>query len=161
VYSPEETKAWRSIARKAQCGENRSLHAIRPATEEVVRAELFGQLAVHREQHRATSGIVTRETDKTEASPWLQLTRWATYLSGHSLSDITKLGALPEADTEPLLAILCESVDRLVGLAHRPVCEDRINAFDQLRTNSFLQGPRAADKPLVVKLQNSDWIHKD
>ena len=157
VYSPEETKARIATARKAQGGENGSLHDIRPATEEVVRAELFGQLAVHREQHRATSSIVAKEIDKTEASPWLQLTRWATYLSGHSLSDVAKLGILPEAGTEPLLAILCESLDRLVGLAHRSVCEDRINAFDQLRINSFVQRPRAADKPLVVKLQKSTY----
>ena len=37
------------------------------------------------------------------------------------------------------------------------MCEDRINVFDQARINSFLQRPRASDRPLVVKLQKSTY----
>jgi hypothetical protein len=79
------------------------------------------------------------------------------HLSGHSLSDVARLGALPVAGAELLIEILCEIIDRLVDSAHRSVCEDRINAFDQMRINSFLQRPRAADKPLMVKLQKSTY----
>jgi hypothetical protein len=122
-----------------------------------VRAEIFGQLAVHRERDQAVSSVIATDIDRTEVSPWLELTRWSTYLRGHSLFDAARLEALPVAGSESLLEILCKSIDRLVDSAHRSVCEDRINALDQMRINSFLQRPRAADKPLMVKLQNSTY----
>jgi hypothetical protein len=112
--------------------------AKKPTTKEAVRAELFGQLAIHRGQSQAGDRIVAKEVDKTEASPWLDLTRWTIYLAGHPLSDVAKLGSLPAMGAEPLLGVLCESVDRLVELAHRSVCEDKIKPFDQMRINSFL-----------------------
>ena len=60
----------------------------------------------------------------------------------------------PGSNSEPILTVICESVDRLVEEAYQSVCNDRINVFDQSRINSFLQRPRAADRPLMVKLQN-------
>jgi hypothetical protein len=157
VYSPSETKARKALEGKADVDSGSASHDVQPAITEVVRAELFGQLMIHREQNRAKSSIVAKEIDKTEVSPWLELTRWATYLGGHSLSAVARLGTLPVADAEPLLEIICESISRLVELAHRSVCEDRINAFDQMRINSFLQRPRAADRPLMVNLQKSTY----
>lgn len=157
VYSPEETKTRKMIEQDGQEPKGKAPGAVPPAIEDLVRAEIFGQLAVHRERHQAADSIIAKETDKTEVSPWLELTRWSTYLSGHSLPGVARLGALPVHSSESLLEILCESIDRLVDSAHRSVCEDRINAFDQMRINSFLQRPRAADKPLMVKLQKSTY----
>lgn len=100
---------------------------------------------------------MAREVDKTEASLWLDLTRWVIYLAGHSLSDVARLGSLPAMGAEPLLEVLCQSIYRLVELAHRSVCEEKINPFDQRRIHSFLQRPRAADRPLMVNLQKSTY----
>ncbi|KAK3613977.1 hypothetical protein LTR56_027557 [Elasticomyces elasticus] len=60
-------------------------------------------------------------------------------------------------ESEPVLTTLCDSLERLVKEAHQSVCNDSVNVFDQARINSFLQRPRAADRPLVVKLQKSTW----
>ena len=91
-------------------------------------------------------------------SPWLQLTRWPRYLDGYTLSDLADLAVLPPTPTTtPILQIFCLSLDRLVEAAYQAVCEDRINVFDQARINSFLQRPRASDRPLIVKLQKSTY----
>ena len=97
------------------------------------------------------------EASTKEVSPWLELTRWPQYLSGYPLSDLSHLAALPEKTEAPVLHILCLSLDRLIEEAYRSVCEDRINVFDQARINSFLQRPRASDRPLGVKLQKSTY----
>jgi hypothetical protein len=138
VHSPAETKVRRMLKCKADVEDSSDPDARKPTTKEAVRAELFGQLAIHRGQSQASDRIVAKEVDKTEASPWLDLTRWTIYLAGHPLSDVAKLGSLPAMGAEPLLRVLCESVDRLVELAHRSVCEDKINPFNQMRINSFL-----------------------
>ncbi|KAK5689254.1 hypothetical protein LTR17_026390 [Elasticomyces elasticus] len=52
---------------------------------------------------------------------------------------------------------LYDSLERVVKEAHQSICNDRVNVFDQARINSFLQRPRAADRPLMVKLQRSTW----
>lgn len=90
-----------------------------PAIEDLVRAKMFGRLAIHREKDQASSSIVAKEIDISEVSPWLKLTVWSTYLSGHSLSDVARLGAMPVHGSESLLEVLCESVDRLKDSAHR------------------------------------------
>jgi hypothetical protein len=85
VRSPEKTKARRVMEGISSGGEHESSKGCSKMTADVIRAELFGQLAIHRNQDRAASDIVVREVDKTEASPWLQLTRWSTYLDGYIL----------------------------------------------------------------------------
>jgi hypothetical protein len=95
VYSPAETKARKMIEQDGQEPKGKATGSFPPVIEDLVRAEIFGQLAIHRERDQATSGIVAKEADRTEVSPWLELTRWFTYLSGHSLSDVARLGALP------------------------------------------------------------------
>jgi hypothetical protein len=157
VYTPAKTKTRKMIEQNGQAPKGKAIGSIPPAIEDLVRAEIFGQLAVHRERDQAVSSVIATDIDRTEVSPWLELTRWSTYLRGHSLSDAARLGALPVAGSKFLLEILCKSIDRLVDSAHRSVCEDRINAFDQMRINSFLQRPRAADKPLMVKLQKPTY----
>jgi hypothetical protein len=157
VYSPAETKTRKMTEQDGQQPKGKATGNVTTSIEDLVRTEIFGQLAVHHERGQAASSVIAKETDRTEVSPWLELTRWSTYLSGHSLSDVARLGALLVHSSESLLEILCESIDRLVDSAHRSVCEDRINAFDQMRINSFLQRPRTADKPLMVKLQKSTY----
>jgi hypothetical protein len=92
-----------------------------------------------------------------EVSPWLQLTRWPRYLKGYPLPCLAALAALPQDGSHPILHLLCSSLDRLVEIAYQSICEDRINVFDQARINSFLQRPRATDRPLMVKLQKSTY----
>jgi hypothetical protein len=157
VHSPAETKVRRMLKCKADVEGSSDPDAKKPTIKEAVRVELFGQLAIHREHSQAGDRIVAKEVNKTEALPWLDLTRWTIYLAGHPLSDVAKLASLPAIGAEPLLRVLCESVNRLVELAHRSVCEDKINRFDQMRINSFLQRPHAADWPLIVNLQESTY----
>jgi hypothetical protein len=56
-----------------------------------------------------------------------------------------------------VLLAVCDSLERIVEDAYQSVCNDAINVFDQVRINSFLHRPRAADRPLMVKLQKSTW----
>lgn len=80
-------------------------------------------LFVHyRENDRVASSVVAKGLEKTDISPWLELTRWSTYLGGHCLPDVARLGALPDYRAEPLFEILWKSADRLAKLAHRSVC---------------------------------------
>lgn len=154
VISPEEAQQRRAKAKRANSPSNPGFVL---AEADLVHAELFGQLHDRRRQIEAATEIVRKEVDRTEVSPWLELTRWPKYLDGHSLYDAAKLADLPRARTEPLLSVLCDSVDRIVEEAHRSVCEDRINVFDQSRINSFLLRPRATDRPLMVKLLKSTY----
>jgi hypothetical protein len=55
------------------------------AEADLVHAELFGQLHDRRQETEAATEIVRKEVDRTEVSPWLELTRWSKYLDGHSL----------------------------------------------------------------------------
>ena len=110
-----------------------------------------------REEQRQQSEIVTAASSAKEVSPWLQFTRWPLYLEGHRLSKVATLAALPRYDDEPILTVICDSLDRLVEEGYRSVSNDRINAFDQTRINSFLQRPRATDQPLFVNLQKSTY----
>ncbi|KAM0716822.1 hypothetical protein Q7P37_007625 [Cladosporium fusiforme] len=92
-----------------------------------------------------------------EVSPWLEMTRWPKYLAGQDLKITPELANLPNPTEEPLMTMTCHSLDRIIESAYRSVCEDRINAFDQFRINSFMQRPRAADRPLLVKLQKPTY----
>ena len=103
------------------------------------------ELRALREKRRQQGEIVTATGSAKEVSPWLQFTRWPVDLQGHKLSEVAALAALPRWDEEPFLTTLCESIDRIVEEGYRSVCNDRINAFDQVRIKSFLQRPRAAD----------------
>jgi hypothetical protein len=157
VLSREESKRRQTDATQdsGRRGQNGTPEGLTEA--DLVHAEISLQLSTYQKGLKATREVVNKDVDKTEISPWLQLTRWSTYLDGHSLCDVAKLADLPQKTSEPLLSIICDSIDRIVEQAHRSVCEDRINVFDQMRINSFLQRPRAADKPLMVKLQESTY----
>lgn len=128
------------------------------STKDVILSKLT---RLERGQKQAGSILVATSSSK-EISPWLQLTRWLGYLDGHSLNDVARLAWLPELDKEVKLLEVCRSIDRLVDAAILAVEEDRINPFDQMRINSFMQRPKTSDKPLAFKLQKSTYrTYKD
>ncbi|PCG88207.1 hypothetical protein PENOC_112060 [Penicillium occitanis (nom. inval.)] len=89
----------------------------------------------------------------TEASPWLDMTRWGDYLRGYSFTQVVPLGAHPDPLQEPLLVEFASSISRIIQQAYQSIQEDRINVFDQVRINSFLQRQRAWDRPLFTRLK--------
>lgn len=97
------------------------------------------------------------ESDVTEASPWLQLTRWPEYVRGHAFSDVARLAALPDPVAEPILVLIERSVRRLIQLALESISSHRINEFDQVRLNSFVHRPGMWERPIQVKLQRSTY----
>lgn len=114
--------------------------------------------ALERDQEKQ-GNVSCQETSRKETSPWLQLTRWLSYLHGHCFLDVATLVRQPDASTEPALLSVCNSLERVVEDAYVSVCNDSINIFDQVRINSFMQRPSATDRPLMVKLQKSTWRH--
>lgn len=123
------------------------------STKDAILSELA---SLEKTQQHADRMIVATSSVK-EVSPWLQLTRWLSYLDGHALRDTARLAWSPSAELEGELIEICASIDRLVDQAIAAVQEDRINPFDQMQINSFLQRPRASDKPLAFKLQKSTY----
>ncbi|KAL3703710.1 hypothetical protein TMatcc_009399 [Talaromyces marneffei ATCC 18224] len=93
----------------------------------------------------------------TEASPWLDMTRWGDYLRGYSFQQVAPLSATPDPSQEPLLMEFASSVNRIIQQAYQSIQEDRINVFDQVRINSFLQRQRAWDRPLFIRLKKATY----
>ena len=90
------------------------------------------------EESRNDEHVMTSSPKGNEVSPWLNMTRWPKYLAGKTSSAVARLAQLPNLHLESVLARVCESLDRIVETAYKLVCEDRINAFDQVRINSFM-----------------------
>jgi hypothetical protein len=124
-----------------------------------IATSVLKDLATIEQDQQKRGNIASEETSEKENSPWLQLTRWLSYLHGHCLLDIAALVRQPDAATEPVLLCICKSLERVVEDAYQSVCNDSINVFDQFRINSFLHRPSAADRPLLVRLQKSTWRH--
>jgi hypothetical protein len=82
--------------------------------------------------------VVVEMSSESETSPWLQLTRWPSYLNGHYLLDVAALFRQPDGAVEPILLAIYNSLERVVEDAYRSVYNDAINVFDQVRINSFL-----------------------
>lgn len=122
-----------------------------------IAAEVRSELAALEEQKRRHGQVMHDSASAKEVSPWLQLTRWSGYLKGYPLPCLAALAAHPQDGSSPILHLLCSSHDRLVEIAYQSICEDQINVFDQARIDSFLQRPRATDRPLMVKLQKSTY----
>lgn len=126
--------------------------------ESIISSVLQDLAALERDQEKQNT-VACDEHSAKETSPWLQLTRWLSYLNGHCLLDVAALVRQPDATTEPVLLSICNSLERVIEDAYYSVCNDSINIFDQVRINSFLQRPSATDRPLLVKLQRSTWRH--
>ena len=122
-----------------------------------IAAEVRSELATLEEQRRKHGQEMHDSASASEVSPWLQLTSWPRYLKASPLPCLAALAALPQDGSRPVLHLLCSSLDRLVEIAYQSICEDRINVFDQARIHSFLQRPRATDRPLMVKLQKTTY----
>lgn len=118
---------------------------------------ILSELASLEKTQQLTGRIFVATSSSKEISPWLQLTRWLSYHDGCTLCDTAGLAWGPSAETEGDLVEVCASLDRILDQAIAAIQEDRVNPFDQMRINSFLQRPRASDKPLAFKLQKSTY----
>lgn len=84
-------------------------------------------------------------THPTLVSPWLEMTRWPTYLRGQDLMEASLLVQLPpirppgENNTDGVLLTIFAALDRIIECAKTSISEDKINAFDQYRINSFIK----------------------
>ena len=58
------------------------------------------------------------EKHSSEVSPWMELTRWPEYLRGQNLAVVAPLGSMPDSETEPLLTVFVQSVERLIHRAY-------------------------------------------
>ena len=121
------------------------------------------QVEVMQRLDAAEAALAARSTQclgpvrPTEVSPWLEATRWHQYLGTYPLHRLAALAEPCDAAREPLLALIGESLQRVVEAASESVCADRINVFDQLRVNTFASDGRLFDRPLMVKLQKGTW----
>ncbi|EON68441.1 hypothetical protein W97_07651 [Coniosporium apollinis CBS 100218] len=97
-----------------------------------VTAQVDGMLEEGLQEVDASENLILDNAAQTEVSLWLEMTRWPRYLRGYSL-------------------------DRIVEEAHKSVCDDKVNVFDQARINSFIQRRRAWDRPLMIKLKKSTY----
>src|SRR3954464_12460902 len=85
------------------------------------------------------------------------MTRWPRYLAGFTFDEVAPLAAPAHLVVEPLLVEFAESLDRVVEQAYRSVCDDKVNAFDQVRINSFVRYQRPWGRALLVKLQKGTF----
>lgn len=115
-----------------------------------IREEVFENLA--QLQHgKAQSAFVIRDAPtQSQASPWLERTRWSHYLHGVDLNETARLIRLPDQD-ETVLSELSLSVDRLIDDSYKSVCEDKINFFAQKCFSSLLPRRKAYSQPLIQK----------
>ncbi|KAL4744200.1 hypothetical protein BDW72DRAFT_213959 [Aspergillus terricola var. indicus] len=89
-----------------------------PTDEELIRARVDQALRAGEIAAMTADGHVpVLDAHPTEASPWLELTRWPEYLRGQDLTAVALLGCPPDPETEPLLVELSASVQRLIDQA--------------------------------------------
>lgn len=94
---------------------------------------------------------------RTQVSPWLETTRWASYLCGQDLNKAARLIELPNRTTDDqLLPELLMAFDRTIEDARVSILEDKISVFDQHRVNSFIRR-RSAPRPIVSKLYEGTY----
>ena len=84
---------------------------------------------------------ISAQRDPTEISPWLELTQWPKYFCDYFFPAVAALAALPYPSHEPLLVQFSQSFTRLIDRAYQTIEDRRVNKFDQIRINSFLQRP--------------------
>ena len=127
------------------------------SAKDLLASQVWDDLNAKEAAQNLVGQIVQDDGPVTEASPWLDMTRWPQYARGYKLSEIAPLAYAPDPVTEPLLVELAHSIDRIVDAAHASIREDKINVFDQVRINSFMQRPRAFDKPIMIKLREESY----
>jgi hypothetical protein len=107
----------------------------------------------------AEDEIAPTDADETEASPWLKLTRWPEYTRGRGFTEVASLAFPPNPATEPILIAVEQSVQRLVQRAFDSVSSHRINEFDQVRINSFVQKPGVWERPIQISLRPKTYSY--
>lgn len=60
----------------------------RDANPDSIAASVLQDLAIIEQDQEKRGNIASEEKSEKETSPWLQLTRWLSYLNGHCLSKI-------------------------------------------------------------------------
>ncbi|KAF2008314.1 hypothetical protein BU24DRAFT_360180, partial [Aaosphaeria arxii CBS 175.79] len=125
---------------------------------DLLRAIINEQLDASNGKQQVTAQTYTSQTTKTEVSPWLELTRWPRFFDGLDMTEVAPLAYLPNPRTEPGLAALGESFDRIIEQAYLSICEDRISVFDQAKINSFISDRSSKQERLImVKLQKGTF----
>ena len=118
--------------------------------------EVFRSLAQLESDGTATA-ITEESTRSSHVSPWLERTRWTSYLCGVQLCDAAQLARFANRSTKPLLVELSDSIDRLVAEAYQSVRNDRVSFFCQRNITSFLPSREIYSRPLVWKLQKTTY----
>ena len=130
----------------------------RPQTiESTLGAEINSLLEETEHIRQETENTIPSAAGTGQVSPWLEMTRWPRHLGGLCFSQLGRLVQSP-LPTEVDLIRLGESLDRIIQAGKQSIDQDKINAFDQTRINSFIKQRRATDRPLLVKLQKGTWI---
>ena len=64
---------------------------------------------------------------------------------------------MPSPESEPILAVIADSIDRIIEAAYLTVSEDRLNFFGQKRIATFLPRQTGYSASLVYKLQEGTY----
>lgn len=130
---------------------------------DIVRALFDEELERSGYEQQRSAPAYDDQSDQTNASPWLEMTRWPRYFNGIEPAQVMPLGYAANPVTEPSLYILTNSLDRIVEQAYRSICEDKISVFDQARINSFIVSQSAKEERMIkVKLQKQTFrAYKD
>ncbi|KAJ5602288.1 hypothetical protein N7510_011822 [Penicillium lagena] len=131
----------------------RARHVLEMSEAEFVQTQVADALQRSDRLTRADEEVAPTHSDPTEYSPWLELTRWPEYVRGHAFRDLAMLAALPDPTAEPILQAVEQSVQRLVQAAFDSITSYRINEFDQVKINSFLQRQGVWDRPIHIRLR--------
>lgn len=127
------------------------------ATEcDSVADEVFRNLAILQAEQATVDSPLAPNATSSQVSPWLERTRWTSYLNGTCLRDAARLARLPDEGESALMGITL-SIDRLIDAAYTSVCEDKVNFFAQKCISSFLPNKKAYSQPLMVKLQKPTY----
>jgi hypothetical protein len=97
-----------------------------------IEAEINTALVQREAMIEVTTNTIQSHGAPTEASPWLEMTRWGDYLHGCSFLQVAPLGARPGPLHEPLLVEFASIVSRMIQQAYQSIQEDKINVFDQV-----------------------------
>ena len=116
--------------------------------------EVFKTLNALELEYAQEKSVFQHAPTQTQVSPWLEMTRWPSFLNGVSLHDAARLMRLPD-ESGPVLSEVILSIDRLVEAAHASVKQDKITFFAQKCISSFLPNKKAYSQPLMVELQKS------